>query len=128
MRSIVPSILLLCSTLLADNLEKTQKKQLEAQVKSMTSEAQKLEKAGQLAEARIKYAESQALIEVKDVTDALKDGKGELVVRVWDPTDDGVQPRGKQAATSVDWSSICSILRWRRSRVGSRRVKRFLKG
>jgi len=72
MRSIVPSILLLCSTLLADNLEKTQKKQLEAQVKSMTSEAQKLEKAGQLAEARIKYAESQALIEVKDVTDALK--------------------------------------------------------
>jgi hypothetical protein len=31
-----------------------------------------------------------------DVTDALQDGKGELVVRVWDPTDDGVQPRGKQ--------------------------------
>src|SRR5262245_1133623 len=31
-----------------------------------------------------------------DVTDALKDGKGELVVRVWDPTDDGAQPRGKQ--------------------------------
>ena len=38
----------------------------------MTAEAQKLERAGQLAEARIKYAESQALIEVKDVTDALK--------------------------------------------------------
>jgi hypothetical protein len=31
-----------------------------------------------------------------DVTDALQDGKGELVVRVWDPTDDGTQPRGKQ--------------------------------
>jgi hypothetical protein len=31
-----------------------------------------------------------------DVTDALKDGRGELVVRVWDPTDDGAQPRGKQ--------------------------------
>ena len=31
-----------------------------------------------------------------DITDALKDGKGELVVRVWDPTDDGAQPRGKQ--------------------------------
>ena len=31
-----------------------------------------------------------------DITDALKDGKGELVVRVWDPTDSGAQPRGKQ--------------------------------
>jgi hypothetical protein len=31
-----------------------------------------------------------------DVTDALRDGKGEVIVRVWDPTDDGVQPRGKQ--------------------------------
>ncbi|MBD8487267.1 beta-galactosidase [Echinicola sp. CAU 1574] len=32
-----------------------------------------------------------------DVTDALKGRKGnELVVRVWDPTDEGPQPRGKQ--------------------------------
>ncbi|HKB03424.1 MAG TPA: glycoside hydrolase family 2 TIM barrel-domain containing protein [Gemmataceae bacterium] len=31
-----------------------------------------------------------------DVTDALQAGENELVVRVWDPTDDGVQPRGKQ--------------------------------
>jgi Glycosyl hydrolases family 2, sugar binding domain/Glycosyl hydrolases family 2, TIM barrel domain/Glycosyl hydrolases family 2 len=31
-----------------------------------------------------------------DITDALKDGKGEVIVRVWDPTDDGAQPRGKQ--------------------------------
>lgn len=31
-----------------------------------------------------------------DVTDALTDGKGELVVRVWDPTDTASQPRGKQ--------------------------------
>lgn len=31
-----------------------------------------------------------------DITDALKDGKGELVVRVWDPTDTGSQPLGKQ--------------------------------
>ncbi|MBO0700268.1 MAG: beta-galactosidase [Zavarzinella sp.] len=31
-----------------------------------------------------------------DVTDALKPGENELVVRVWDPTDDGTQPRGKQ--------------------------------
>ena len=31
-----------------------------------------------------------------DITDALKDGKGELVVRVYDPTDTLSQPRGKQ--------------------------------
>lgn len=31
-----------------------------------------------------------------DITDALKDGKGELVVKVWDPTDTGSQPLGKQ--------------------------------
>ena len=56
-------ILLLCSGVAADNLEKTQKKELEAQVKTMTGEATRLEKAGRLAEARIKYAESQALID-----------------------------------------------------------------
>ena len=77
-------IFLLCSVLAADNLEKTQKKELEAQVKNMTGEAQKLEKAGQLAEARIKYAESQALIEVKDVTDALKRLDDEIHKRVKD--------------------------------------------
>ncbi|MBX9628033.1 MAG: beta-galactosidase [Gemmataceae bacterium] len=31
-----------------------------------------------------------------DITDALKEGKGEVVVRVWDPTDTASQPRGKQ--------------------------------
>ena len=31
-----------------------------------------------------------------DITDALKAGANELVVRVWDPTDTGSQPRGKQ--------------------------------
>ena len=31
-----------------------------------------------------------------DVTDALQDGENELVVAVWDPTDTGNQPRGKQ--------------------------------
>jgi len=55
-----------------DNQEKVQKKELEARVKTITAEAQKLERAGQLAEARIRYAESQALIEVKEVTEALK--------------------------------------------------------
>ncbi|MGI8637799.1 MAG: glycoside hydrolase family 2 protein, partial [Segetibacter sp.] len=31
-----------------------------------------------------------------DITPYLKSGSNELVVRVWDPTDDGPQPRGKQ--------------------------------
>ncbi len=31
-----------------------------------------------------------------DITDLLKKGQQELVVRVWDPSDDGPQPRGKQ--------------------------------
>jgi tetratricopeptide (TPR) repeat protein len=75
-------VFLLCSGLAAENLEKTQKKALEAQVKSMAAEAESLEKAGQLAEARIKYAESQALIEVKDVTDALKHLDEEIQKRV----------------------------------------------
>jgi tetratricopeptide (TPR) repeat protein len=65
-------VLVLCTAGVADNLEKAQKKELEAQVKTMTAEAQKLENAGQLAEARTKYAESQALIEMKDVTEAIK--------------------------------------------------------
>ena len=75
-------VLLFSLALSAENLEKTQKKELETQVKKITGEAQKLEKAGQLAEARIKYAESQALIEVKDVTDALKHLDEEIHKRV----------------------------------------------
>ena len=31
-----------------------------------------------------------------DITDALKEGKGELALKVWDPTDKGSQPLGKQ--------------------------------
>jgi tetratricopeptide (TPR) repeat protein len=75
-------ILVLCSGLAADNLEKTQKKQLEADVKTMTAEAQRLQQAGQLAEARVKYAESQALIEVKEVTEAIKHLDEEIHSRV----------------------------------------------
>jgi tetratricopeptide (TPR) repeat protein len=77
-------ILLFVSALAADDLQKTQKKELEAQVKTMTAEAQQLEKSGQLAEARTKYAESQALIEMKDVTDAIKRLDGEIEKRVKD--------------------------------------------
>ena len=77
-------ILVFASSLAAQNLEKTQKKELEAQVKAITAEAQKLESAGQIAEARMKYAESQALIEMKDVTDAIKRLDGEIEKRVRD--------------------------------------------
>jgi tetratricopeptide (TPR) repeat protein len=77
-------ILVFASALAAQNLEKTQKKEMEAQVKAITAEAQKLENAGELAEARVKYAESQALIEMKDVTDAIKRLDGEIEKRVKD--------------------------------------------
>ncbi len=77
-------ILFAGSGLLADNLEKTQKKELETQVKAMMAEAQKLVKAGKLLEARIKYAESQALIEVKEATDALKHLDEDIRERVQD--------------------------------------------
>ena len=99
-------ILLLCSGVAADNLEKTQKKELEAQVKTMTGEAEKLERAGQLAEARAKYAESQALIEVKDVTDALKRLDEQIHKRVKDALNDSHKlyeaHKFKEAAASLD--------------------------
>src|ERR1051325_8967740 len=81
--TILPIFLLSCGLTAAD-LEKTQKKELEAQVKTMTGEAATLEKAGQLAEARIKYTDSQALIEVKQVTDAIKHLDEEIHKRVKD--------------------------------------------
>jgi tetratricopeptide (TPR) repeat protein len=99
-------ILALCSGLAADNLEKTQKKEMEAQVKTMTGEAQGLEKAGQLAEARAKYAESQAFIEVKDVTDALKRLDEEIHKRVKDALNDSHKlyegHKFKEAAVVLD--------------------------
>ena len=33
-----------------------------------------------------------------DITDALRKGKNSLMVKVWDPTDKGPQPRGKQVS------------------------------
>jgi len=97
---------LLCSALAAENLEKTQKKELEAQVKAMTAEAQKLEKAGQLAEARAKYAESQALIEMDNVTDALKHLDEEIRDRVKDTLSQSRKlydsHNFKEAATALD--------------------------
>src|SRR3989475_2612972 len=81
---VILPIFLLCCGLTAADLEKTQKKELEAQVKTMSGDAARLEKSGQLAEARIKYAESQALIEVKEVTDAIKHLDEEIHKRVKD--------------------------------------------
>ena len=105
----VLTVLLLASGPAADNLEKTQKKRLEAQVKTMTGEAQKLEKAGQLAEARIKYAESQALIEVKEVTEALKRLDEQIHKRVKDALRDSrkfyEQRKFKEAAAGLDESA-----------------------
>jgi tetratricopeptide (TPR) repeat protein len=97
---------LLCSGLAAENLEKTQKKALEAQVKTMTAEAESLEGSGHLAEARIKYAESQALIEMKDVTDALKRLDEEIQKRVKNTLSDSRKlyelHKFKEAATALD--------------------------
>jgi tetratricopeptide (TPR) repeat protein len=94
------------SSLAADNLEKTQKKELEAQVKTMTGEAQRLEKTGQLAEARTKYAESQALLEVKDVTDAIKHLDDEIHKRVKDSLSESRKlyesRKFKEAAAALD--------------------------
>ncbi len=99
-------IFFLCSGLAADNLEKAQKKELEAQVKTMTGEAERLERTGQLAEARAKYAESQALIEVKDVTDALKRLDEEIHKRVKDALNDSHKlyevRKFKEAAAVLD--------------------------
>src|ERR1035437_8617966 len=99
-------VLVFSSSLAADNLEKTQKKELEAQVKTMTAEAQRLEKTGQLAEARTKYAESQALIEMKDVTEAIKHLDEEIHKRVKDALSESRKlydvRKFKEAATALD--------------------------
>ena len=79
------------SGLVADNPEKAQKKELEAQVRAMTREAQGLESAGRLAEARAKYAESQALIEMQNVTDAIKRLDEEIKKRVSRALDDSTK-------------------------------------
>ena len=99
-------VLLLCPGLAADNLEKTQKKELESQVRTMTAEAERLEKTGQLAEARTRYAESQALIEMKDVTEALKRLDEQIHKRVKDTLSESRKlyesHKFQEAATALD--------------------------
>jgi ElaB/YqjD/DUF883 family membrane-anchored ribosome-binding protein len=75
-------LLVLSSVSLAENLEKTQKKELGAQAKAIIAEAQSLEKSGQVAEARAKYAESQAMIEMKEAVDAIKRLDDEIHKRI----------------------------------------------
>jgi beta-galactosidase/beta-glucuronidase len=46
-----------------------------------------------------------------DITPHIKRGQQEIVVRVWDPTDDGPQPRGKQVKTprSIWYTPVTGI-------------------
>ncbi len=55
----------------ADDLQKTQKKDLETSAKALNEEAKSLEKSGKLVDARLKYAESLGYIELKDATQAI---------------------------------------------------------
>ena len=86
MRTVTMALLVLALScaLAGENLEKTQKKELEAQAKTIIAEANSLEKSGQLAEARAKYAESQAMIEMKDAAEAIKRLDDEIHKRVKD--------------------------------------------
>lgn len=77
-------ILAFSCSLLAENVEKEQKKQLESQAKAVIAEAKSLEKSGELAEARAKYAESQAMIEVKEAAEAIKRLDDEIHRRIKD--------------------------------------------
>jgi hypothetical protein len=99
-------LLALGSALASDDLEKTQKKQLEGQVRTMTAEAERLEKNGHLGAARIKYAESQALIEMKNVTEAIKRLDEEIHKRVKDSLSETRKlyesRRLKEAAIALD--------------------------
>ncbi|HJX96104.1 MAG TPA: hypothetical protein VJ324_10835, partial [Candidatus Acidoferrum sp.] len=55
----------------ADDLQKSQKKELEAAAKALNEEAKSLEKSGKLVEARLKYAESLGYIELNDASQAI---------------------------------------------------------
>src|SRR6202051_1416809 len=55
----------------AEDLQKTQKKELESAAKALNQEAKSLEKSGKLVEARLKYAESLGYIEQKEASQAI---------------------------------------------------------
>jgi len=77
-------IFVLSCGLAAENAEKAQKKELEAQAKAIIVEAKSLEKSGELVEARAKYTESQAMIETNDAADAIKHLDDQIHKRVKD--------------------------------------------
>jgi tetratricopeptide (TPR) repeat protein len=77
-------IFVLLGTVCAENVEKAQKKALESEARTIIAEAKSLEQSGQLAEARVKYAESQAMIEMKEAADAIKHLDDEIHKRVKD--------------------------------------------
>ncbi len=101
-------VLLLCSGLAAENLEKTQKKELETQAKAAIAEAKSLEKSGQLVEARAKYAESQAMFEINDAANAIKHLDDEIHKRVKDALNQSHKfydsHKFNEAATALDES------------------------
>jgi tetratricopeptide (TPR) repeat protein len=55
----------------ASDLQKSQKKELEAAAKALNEQAKSLEKSGKLVEARLKYAESLGYIEEKEASQAI---------------------------------------------------------
>jgi tetratricopeptide (TPR) repeat protein len=76
--------LTLAPALLADGQEKAEKKELTVQAKAIVAEAKNLENTGKIAEARVKYAESQAMIETNEAADAIKHLDDEIHRRVQD--------------------------------------------
>jgi tetratricopeptide (TPR) repeat protein len=103
--TIILAVALSC-ILAAENLEKTQKKELEAQAKALIAEAKNLEKSGQLPEAREKYAESQAMLDSKEATNAIKHIDDEIRKRVKDSLDSSRKlyesRKYKEAASMLD--------------------------
>ena len=77
-------ILALSVAVAGENIEKAQKKELEAQAKAIIGEAKSLEKSGELVQARAKYTESQAMIETNDAADAIKHLDDQIHKRVKD--------------------------------------------
>ena len=78
-------ILLVCPGLAAckgQSRENPEKRPRSCKPKIMTAEAEKLEKSGQLVDARAKYANSLALTEMNGVTDALKHIDEEIRKRI----------------------------------------------
>jgi tetratricopeptide (TPR) repeat protein len=69
--SVVLALLLSPPQHAADDLQKSQKKELESSAKALNGEAKSLEKAGKLVEARQKYAESLGYIESGDTASAI---------------------------------------------------------